>query len=141
MKVGDPFKTSLSSYCNQSFDLCYTCLLDAFSELFRTSIMKLFVKIFNDRKLLTISAKDSILDDWLGFENAFMSSVFFVYLVLIPFHPKGFSWLNKINVIPEFRSAMLCFENTSISRTFVSVSKAIIERTFELANVQKKNSS
>ena len=138
MKVGDTLKTSLSSYCNQSFDLCYTCLLEAFSELFRTSKMKLFVKICSDRKPLTIPANNSILDDWLGFENGFMS---FVCLVLIPFHPKDFSWLNKINVMPEFRSVMLCFENTSISRTFVSASKTIIERTFELANVQKKNSS
>ena len=36
--------------------------------------------------------------------------------VCISFHRKGFSWLNKtINVMPEFRSAVVCWGNNSVS--------------------------
>ena len=58
--------------------------------------------------------------------------------VFVFFHRKGLSWLNKtINVIPLFRSAMVCCGNIYVSSTFVSASKIIIERTFNLATVQK----
>ena len=54
------------------------------------------------------------------------------------FHQKGFSWLNKtINIMPEFRSAMVCCGNITRSSSFVSMSKTIIERTFKLATAQK----
>ena len=57
--------------------------------------------------------------------------------VFISFHHKGFSWLNKtINVMPVFRSAMVCWGNISVSRIFVFTSKTVIERTFKLETVQ-----
>ena len=57
--------------------------------------------------------------------------------VFFPFHCKGFSWLGKtIKVKFEFSSAMLFQGNISISSTFVSASKTIIERTLALAIVQ-----
>ena len=35
--------------------------------------------------------------------------------------------------MPEFRSVMVCYGNCSESKTFVSASKATIERTFDCA--------
>ena len=46
--------------------------------------------------------------------------------------------MNKtINVMPEFKSVILCCENVSVSRIFVSASKTFIERAFKLATAQK----
>ena len=42
-----------------------------YSELIQISKIKLFVKLVNSRKLLTILAKSSILDVWLGSEYVF----------------------------------------------------------------------
>ena len=42
-----------------------------YSEPCQTSKMELFLKIINGRKPLTIFAKSSILDVWLGSERAF----------------------------------------------------------------------
>ena len=43
---------------------------EAYSEPFKASKMKLFVKIVNDFQSLTIFAKSSILDVWQGYEYA-----------------------------------------------------------------------
>ena len=56
--------------------------------------------------------------------------------VFVSFHHKRFCWLNT-NVIAEFRSAMVWCRNISVWRTFVSVSKAIIEKRFELVTLPK----
>ena len=39
--------------------------------------------------------------------------------------------------MPEFRSAMVCCGNITVSSSFVSMSKTVIERTFKLATVQR----
>ena len=58
--------------------------------------------------------------------------------VFISFHHKGFSWLDKaIDVMSEVRSTMVCCGNISVSSTFVSASKTIIERTFKLATARR----
>ena len=58
--------------------------------------------------------------------------------VFIFFHRKGFSRLKKtIDLMPEFRSGMVCSGNAFVSRTFVSLSTAIVEKIFKLATVQK----
>ena len=58
--------------------------------------------------------------------------------VFISFHRKDFSWLNKtLNVMPEFRSAMLCSGNNSVPSTFVATSLKILVETFKLPTVQK----
>lgn len=57
--------------------------------------------------------------------------------LFISFHRKCFSWQNKINVMSEFRSTMVCCGNISVSSTFISLSKTIIEKTFNLASVKK----
>ena len=60
--------------------------------------------------------------------------------VIISFHCRSFSCLNKtINVMLEFRSAMECYGNISVSTTFVSASKTFIARIFSLATVQKSD--
>ena len=51
--------------------------------------------------------------------------------VFIYFHRK------TINVLPEFRSPVVCCGNISISMTFVSSSMVIIEKAIKLATVQK----
>ena len=57
----------------------------------------------------------------------------FAYVCMfISFHRKSFSWLNKTNLMPEFRLAMVCCRNISVSSTFGSASKTIIERIFKL---------
>lgn len=43
----------------------------------------------------------------------------------------------KINATPEFRAAMVCWRNISVSSTFVATSKTIIAETYNLATVQK----
>ena len=53
--------------------------------------------------------------------------------VFISFRRKGFSWLNKTNVMPELRSGICCGSIPS----FISASKTSIQRTFKLATVQK----
>ena len=58
--------------------------------------------------------------------------------VFINFHRKGSPWLSKANVMPEFRSAMLCRGNNSVPNTFVATAKAIIAGTFKLAKCAKK---
>ena len=58
--------------------------------------------------------------------------------VFISFHPTGHSWLSKtINIMLEMRSAMACWGNISVSRTFVVTSEKIITGTFKLATVRK----
>ena len=58
--------------------------------------------------------------------------------VFISFHLKAFSWLNKtINIMPQFRSAMVYCGNISASRDFASGPKTISRRTFKLVTVQK----
>ena len=51
--------------------------------------------------------------------------------VFIYFHRK------TINVLPEFRSPVVCCGNISISMTFVSSSMVVIEKAIKLATVQK----
>ena len=51
--------------------------------------------------------------------------------VFIYFHRK------TINVLPGFRSPVVCCGNISVSVTFVSSSMAIIEKAIKLATVQK----
>ena len=47
-----------------------------------------------------------------------------MFLLFISFHCKGFSWMNQtINVMAEFRSAMACWGNFSVSSTFFAASK------------------
>ena len=58
--------------------------------------------------------------------------------VFINFHRKGSPWLNKTNVMPEFRSAMLCWGNNSVPSTFVATAKTIVAGTFKLAKCVKK---
>ena len=56
--------------------------------------------------------------------------------VFISFRRKGFSWLTKtINLMPELRSAMVCWGNDPVSSTLVTTSKTIIAGTFKLATV------
>ena len=58
--------------------------------------------------------------------------------LFIFFHRKGFSRLKKtIDLMPEFRSGMVCSGNVFVSRTFVSLSTTIVEKIFNLATVQK----
>ena len=57
--------------------------------------------------------------------------------VIISFHRKRFSWLNKTNVMPEIRPAMLCWGNDSVSSTFVTTSQTIIAWTLKLATLQE----
>ena len=45
-----------------------------------------------------------------------------VCVCVYSFHRKGFSWLNKTNVMPETRSAMMCWGIYSVSSTFVAMS-------------------
>ena len=54
------------------------------------------------------------------------------------YHSKVLSWLNKIiKIIISVRSAMVCCGNVFVSRTFISGSKASIERTFQFAALEK----
>ena len=56
----------------------------------------------------------------------------------ISFHRKAFYWLNKTaTAMPEFRSTIVFCENISVSSTFVSTPKTIIERSLKLAIVAK----
>ena len=49
-----------------------------------------------------------------------------------------YSWLKKaIIAMPVLRSAILCYENISVSESFVSVSMKFVERPYKLAIVQK----
>ena len=58
--------------------------------------------------------------------------------LFIFFHRKGFSRLKKtIDLMPEFRSGMVCSGNVFVSRTFVSLSTTIVEKIFNLATMQK----
>ena len=62
--------------------------------------------------------------------KSLLQSILRCVCVFVFFHRKGLSWLNKtINVIPEFRSTIVCCGNIYVSSAFVSAAKIIIERT------------
>ena len=82
--------------------------------------------IFNPVKHLRCNFFAKIVNSWYCYECVFIS-----------FHRKGFSWLNKTNVMPEIRPAILYWGSDSVSSTFVATSWTIIAGTFKLATVQE----
>ena len=91
-----------------------------------------------NKYILMQSHEELFFNNYLSLTRSSYTYSLCVYAcVFIFFHRKGFSWLNEtINIMPEFRSAMVSCRNIFVSRTFVSTSKTIIERTFKLATVQ-----
>ena len=58
--------------------------------------------------------------------NHFIHLLIACVCVFISFQCIGFSWPNIINTMSEFRSAMVCWGNFSVSNNFVATSKTII---------------
>ena len=94
-----------------------------------------FFKNNHFKKHPRMAASRAWTQSYLTFQRSFKDVFRKLANMFISNHRRGFSWLKKINVMPEFKSAFVCWENTSESRTFVSALKTFIERTFKVATV------
>ena len=60
------------------------------------------------------------------FFKATNNLIYICFCMCVCVYHNGFSWMNKaINVMPEFRSGIVCWENNSVSSTFVTTSQTI----------------